>query len=81
MSDEQFYKIAQRCGADKILIYSTNPQKNSGIDKAFFDKYYIDREQAVAYKLRNVVKYEEPRKLKDYGISSAPQSFQYIEEM
>lgn len=56
-------------------------QRNSGIDKAFFDKYYVNRQQAVAYKLKNVKKYEEPRKLKDYGINNAPQSFQYIEEI
>lgn len=53
--------------------------KKSGIDKSFFNQYYEDREQAVAYKLKNVTKYEQPKKLKDYGISSAPQSFQYIE--
>lgn len=55
-------------------------QKRSGIDKKFFDKYYEDREQAVAYKLKNVIKYKEPKELKEYGISSAPQSFQYVEE-
>lgn len=55
-------------------------EKKSGIDKAFFDQYYADKDQAVAYKLKNVKKYREPRELKDYGISNAPQSFQYIEE-
>ncbi|MBD5477584.1 MAG: hypothetical protein HDR17_16670 [Lachnospiraceae bacterium] len=55
-------------------------EKRSGIDKAFFDQYYADKDQAVAYKLKNVKKYREPRELKDYGISNAPQSFQYIEE-
>ena len=53
----------------------------SVIDKSFFDQYYEDREQAVAYKLKNVIKYREPKELKDYGISSAPQSFQYIETL
>lgn len=56
-------------------------EKRSGIDKAFFDQYYADKDQAVAYKLKNVKKYREPRELKDYGISNAPQSFQYIEEV
>lgn len=55
-------------------------QKSSGIDKIFFDQYYEDRTQAVAYKLKNVIQYGEPKELKDYGISSAPQSFQYIDE-
>lgn len=53
----------------------------SGIDKKFFDRYYENRDQAVAYKLKNVIKYGEPKELKDYGVNSAPQSFQYIEEM
>lgn len=54
-------------------------EKKSGIDKSFFDKYYENREQAVAYKLKNVIAYQEPKDLKDYGVSCAPQSFQYIE--
>ena len=54
-------------------------EKKSGIDKSFFDKYYENKEQAVAYKLKNVITYQEPRELKDYGINCAPQSFQYIE--
>ena len=53
----------------------------SGIDKIFFDRYYENRNQAVAYKLKNVIKYGEPKELKDYGVNSAPQSFQYIKEM
>lgn len=56
-------------------------KNNSGIDEMFFDQYYEDRTQAVAYKLKNVIKYREPKELKDYGINSAPQSFQYIEEV
>ena len=61
------------------VIWKMTEQK-AGIDKLFFDKYYEDRKQAVAYKLKNVRKYREPKELKDYGIASAPQSFQYIEK-
>lgn len=50
------------------------------VDKNFFDAYYKDRDEAVAYKLTNVVEYIEPKELKDYGIKCAPQSYQYIEE-
>lgn len=78
-------KIVGEAEVEDVLI--DNPEiiwkkteKKSGIDKVFFDKYYDDREQAVAYKLKNVIKYREPKDLKDYGINSAPQSFQYIEE-
>lgn len=66
---------------DKPETIWRKTQKKSGIDKAFFEQYYGDRKQAVAYKLTNVVKYREPKELKEYGISSAPQSFQYIEEV
>ncbi|MCI9323590.1 MAG: ASCH domain-containing protein [Lachnospiraceae bacterium] len=54
-------------------------EKKSGINKHFFDKYFENREHAVAYKLKNVKRYVEPRELKEYGIRTAPQSFQYIE--
>lgn len=66
---------------DNPEIIWKKTEKKSGIDKSFFDKYYEDREQAVAYKLKNVIKYKVPRELKDYGINNAPQSFQYIEEV
>ena len=66
---------------DNPEIIWKKTEKKSGIDKSYFDKYYEDREQAVAYKLKNVIKYKVPRELKDYGITNAPQSFQYIEEV
>lgn len=55
-------------------------KKKSGINKNFFDQYFGDRDKAVAYKLKNVIKYAEPKELKEYGVVSAPQSFQYVEE-
>ena len=64
---------------DQPEIIWKKTQSRSGIDKSFFDQYYEDRDQAVAYKLKNVKKYEKPHELKDYGINSAPQSFQYVE--
>lgn len=65
---------------DKPQIIWKKTQKKSGIEKPFFDEYYADKEQAVAYKLKNVVEYEVAKELKEYGISNAPQSFQYIED-
>ena len=66
---------------DNPEIIWKKTQKKSGIDKKFFDQYYEDREQAVAYKLKNVVQYKEPKELKEFGIRSAPQSFQYVKEV
>lgn len=65
---------------DNPEIIWKKTEKKSGIDKKFFDRYYENREQAVAYKLKNVIKYREPKELKDYGINSAPQSFRYVGE-
>lgn len=68
---------------DNPEIVWKKTEKKSGIDKTFFDRYYKNQSQAVAYKLRNVIRYKkpkEPKELKEYGILSAPQSFQYVEE-
>lgn len=65
---------------DKPEAIWEKTKKKSGIDKAFFDQYYEKRNQAVAYKLKNVVKYDRPKELKEYGVACAPQAFQYVEE-
>lgn len=50
----------------------------SGITKQFFDKYFLNREKAVAYKLGHIKKYKKPKELSAYGVKSAPQSFVYV---
>ncbi len=52
--------------------------EHSGISKIFFDKYFQDREKAVAYKLGKVKKYNKALTLSDIGVRFAPQSFIYI---
>lgn len=64
---------------DEPEVIWKKTEEKSGIDKKFFDKYFENKEQAVAYKLKNVIAYQEPRELKEYGIDCAPQSFQYVE--
>ncbi len=61
------------------ILLSINPQYVEKILNG--TKRYEGRKHAVAYKLTNVIEYSEPKKLKDYGISAAPQSFRYIDEM
>lgn len=51
----------------------------SGVNKDFFDKYYKGKEYGVAYKLGKVLVYDKPKKLEDFGIGYAPQSFIYID--
>jgi predicted transcriptional regulator len=50
----------------------------SGISRELFDSYYAGRQRAVAYRLGEVRKYENPKQLADLGVSSAPQSFVYL---
>lgn len=53
---------------------------DAGIDKAFFDLYYAGRDSAVAYALGSVRRYKKPRRLADYGVKVAPQSYVYIKD-
>lgn len=50
----------------------------SGISKAFFDRYFDNRTIAFAYKLGEIKVYDKPKTLMDYGIKAAPQSFVYV---
>ena len=56
-----------------------NTKEYSGINKSFYDKYYENRNIAIAYQLGKVEKYNKPRELSDLGISYSPQSFIYID--
>jgi predicted transcriptional regulator len=51
----------------------------SGINKDFFDKYYRNKQKAIAYQLGRIKKYKKPLKLVDFGINFAPQSFIYVD--
>ena len=51
-----------------------------GIDKKSFYEYFKHSEYAYAIKIKDVIKYDIPKDLKDFGINKAPQSFCYIKE-
>ena len=75
--------VVGEAGVTEILsdtpINLWNTTKNqSGIDAKFFFDYFDNRSVAYAYKLKNVKKYTRPKKLDDFGIKYAPQSFVYI---
>lgn len=53
-------------------------QKHSGTTKKFYDKYFYDKEIAIAYEIDKIIIYENPKELIDFGIKNAPQSFIYI---
>ena len=52
--------------------------KYSGISEDFFNEYYFDKKQAVAYKLGKVNTFTNPVSLKSVGVNVAPQSFVYL---
>lgn len=55
-------------------------KKAAGITRAKFRKYFHGCDVAYAFKIGKTVLYETPKMLKEYGISSAPQSFYYLDE-
>ena len=54
-------------------------KKYSGITKSFYDKYYKNKDTAVAYQLGRIEEYDVPKELSELGISYSPQSFIYID--
>jgi len=51
----------------------------SGITHEFFEKYFAHRDIAVAYKLGPIERFAIPKKLREFGIGAAPQSFVYVD--
>ena len=51
----------------------------AGITKKFYFSYYMGKDKAIAYKLKDVVAYKQPKELSYYGINHAPQSFVYLD--
>lgn len=70
-------EVAEILSDTPINIWNTT-KNQSGIDAKFFFDYFNDKSVAYAYKLKNAKKYTKPKKLGDFGIKYAPQSFVYI---
>ena len=49
-----------------------------GIDKKSFYDYFKNSEYAYAIKVKDIIKYNLPKDLSDFGIKKAPQSFCFI---
>lgn len=67
-------------------ILEENPEKlwemtknESGITKDFYNKYYKNKNTAIAYKLGKIRIYDKPKNLYDIGINYVPQSFVYLD--
>lgn len=59
----------------EVLLEKTNRQ---GVSGDSLRKYYKDRKMCYAIKVKNPQLYPEPKKLKDFGVNFAPQSFVYV---
>lgn len=55
-------------------------KKNAGISREKYREYFKDCKTAYAFHLGKTKIYDEPKVLNDFGITTAPQSFVYIEE-
>lgn len=51
----------------------------SGISKEYYNRYYKNRDMAVAYQLGSIQVYDIPKNLIDIGINYVPQSFVYLD--
>ena len=71
-----------RIGAPLILEWTHQSTGIcTGVTREGFDQYFADMKTAGAYYLGKVKLYETARDIKSFGISAAPQSFVYVEEL
>lgn len=77
-------KVVAICSIEMILcnkpeIIWNLTSSHSGIDKDFFNKYFNGCNLAYAIKMKDILFYEKLRDLSEFGLKSAPQSFQYLD--
>lgn len=63
---------------DDVLRIWQQTKEYSGVSYPFFRQYYKGKKKAFAYRLKNLIVYDEPQSLEDFGVSCAPQSFRYL---
>ncbi len=70
-------EICEILEGDLLSIWKET-KEYAGISYDYFCSYYKDKKVAIAYKLTNVIMYEKPLSLENFGIKFAPQSFVYL---
>ena len=70
----------EKLQGDKEMIWEQT-KGFAGVTREGFDQYFADMKTAGAYYLGKVKVYETARDIKSFGISAAPQSFVYVEEL
>ncbi|MBQ9313711.1 MAG: hypothetical protein IJ220_01730 [Clostridia bacterium] len=76
-------KVVGEATVEEILedspeVIWNETKDESGINLNFYEQYFKNRNKAVAYKLKDIKKYNKPKSLLNYGIKSAPQSYVYV---
>lgn len=72
------FEVLKILKMEPSLLWDTT-KESAGITKEKYQEYYTGCDIAYAYEIGNTELYDTPKKLKDYGITNAPQSFVYIE--
>ena len=63
---------------EEVDLLWQRTQQFAGIDKDFYDDYFADKEMAFAIQVGKTRKFRNPKRLADYNIDYAPQSFAYL---
>ena len=76
-------KIVAEVEVEEIIVDEPNKvwkktENGSGTNKKLYDEYFKNKNIAVAYKLGEVKVYETPKKLTEFGLNHAPQSYVYL---
>lgn len=64
---------------DDVDTIWTKTKRYSGITHDFYMSYFANKEKAYAIKIRNAKRYRKAKRLSEYNIHYAPQSFAYIQ--
>ena len=64
---------------DDLSTIWNETERHAGITQDFYMSYFANKEKAYAIKIRNAKRYAHARRLRDYNIHYAPQSFAYIQ--
>lgn len=56
-------------------------QEKAGVSRDFFDNYFKEKQEAIAYQLGELNLFTPAKTLDEYGISFPPQSFVYLNDI
>jgi len=71
------FEIAMILHKEVDLLWQITHQF-AGINKDFYDEYFANKEIAFAIQVGKIHKYPKPKRLSDFDIDYAPQSFAYL---